>query len=255
MSKMKRSDGRYWNNIAKDYNSLYADNWSKEENLFIQKLLKTFICDHHKILDLGCGTGLGYELCTASNKKIKYTGLDISEHMIRLLRSQHPEVGYIEGSMSNLSQLNDNYFDLIVSIFTSFSYTDDVSKTRQEMFRVLKPGGTVVISVLSKWSLRRIFAFKFLGIEKYKTRKSKGADYCLAKVFSKKDITAFEQDFIVEEILGYNSFGGINFLTKNNRFWNISRIISKLFPQTSHELIVILKKRMVSCSAEISEAV
>lgn len=60
------------------------------------------------VLDLGCGYG---ENCAEfySRGATDVTGVDISEKMLDIARTEHPTIRFIRGDMSDLSFLNDTY--------------------------------------------------------------------------------------------------------------------------------------------------
>jgi len=100
-----------------------------------------------KVLDLGCGDGttalpsaklgadvLGVDiarnLVEAGNKRVKESGL-------KNLRFQH-------GDATNLNELQDRSFDLVVSIFGAM-FAPKPGDVAKEMVRVTRPGGRVVM--------------------------------------------------------------------------------------------------------------
>ena len=243
--KWTNNNNSYWNEIAKKYTDSYNDGWSLLENEFIAKKLN-FVSrlQGFKILDLGCGTGLGYLLCSTSNPNIEYTGVDISLEMLNLLKEKYPNIESCNSTMSNLSNFSSCKFNGAISIFTAFSYTDNKENTISEISRVLKPEGNILISVISRFSLRRIMKLQFARKEKYKTRGIETDGFSYSWVFSKSDIKILlSNDFENIEIIGYNAFGGIPFLSKRTKLWNLNILISKIFPNLSHELIITANKK------------
>lgn len=65
------------------------------------------------VLDLGCGYG---ENCAEFQKMgaSKVTGLDTSEKMLEVAMSEHPELEFIRGDMSDLNFTSEKY-DIVVS--------------------------------------------------------------------------------------------------------------------------------------------
>lgn len=235
----------YWDKVAEKYNNSYNDNWSELENKFIAQKL-TFISQTKtvKILDLGCGTGLGYQLCSQSNPEIDYTGIDISIEMLEVLKKKYPNVQTYQTAMSNLQTFNTQTFDGVISVFTAFSYSDNIPKTISEIARVLKADGKIIISVISRFSLRRILELKFDRKEKYKTRGIFSTGFSYSWVFSKKEIIELlKSEFVNVEVIGYNPFGGIPIISKYPKLWKLNLFIAKIFPNLSHELIISATKK------------
>ncbi len=94
------------------------------------------------VLDVGCGTGVYSGLFE------KYTGIDISGKMIKeALRKSKQR--YAMANAENLP-FHDGTFDTVICMFTVLNLCD-YKKAAKEMRRVLKKGGTLIISVASVW--------------------------------------------------------------------------------------------------------
>ncbi len=108
------------------------------------------------ILDAGCGTGIFNGDLLSSGPRIY--GLDISLSMIRRAREKVGTVRFqpVVADMSALPFL-DASFDKAVSI-TALEFIQDAKRAVDELFRVTKKGGAVVIATLnslSPWAVRR----------------------------------------------------------------------------------------------------
>ncbi len=108
------------------------------------------------ILDAGCGTGI-FTLDFLSGGA-RVTGLDISRNMLGAVLKAAADYPFsaIEGDMLYLPFM-DNSFDKTVSV-TTLEFIADAQKSVNEMFRVTRPGGYVVVATLnslSPWAARR----------------------------------------------------------------------------------------------------
>lgn len=126
---------------------------SRPEVEFILKMTK--LADHSEVLDLACGTGrhslvfakLGYQV----------TGLDYSKSFLRQAETERKRLKskavFVRGDMKNLKpHFSSNRFDLVVSLYNSFGYfkkRSDDARMLREVFRVLRPGGSLVINTLN----------------------------------------------------------------------------------------------------------
>ncbi|MEW8958886.1 MAG: class I SAM-dependent methyltransferase [Moorella sp. (in: firmicutes)] len=107
------------------------------------------------ILDVGCGTGnFSLELARLG---VKVTGIDISEPMLATARRKAAaaglEIEFLHADAMNLP-FADNTFDKIVSV-TALEFAPDLKAALAEGYRVLKPGGRMVIGLIggnSLWS-------------------------------------------------------------------------------------------------------
>jgi ubiquinone/menaquinone biosynthesis C-methylase UbiE len=109
-----------------------------------------------KILDVGCGTGV-FTVDILELEAVVF-GIDISLPM--LTRAGEKLAGYpffkALGTMSCLP-FADSTFDKVVSI-TALEFIEDGRKALQELFRVTKKGGSILVATLnslSSWAAQR----------------------------------------------------------------------------------------------------
>ncbi len=106
------------------------------------------------ILDVATGTGDVAILTAKMLKPAKITGIDISEGMLDVGRKKIADLGLtqtIELLSGDSEKINfpDNNFDAITVAFGVRNY-QNLEKGLQEMYRVLKPGGKLVVLEFSK---------------------------------------------------------------------------------------------------------
>jgi ubiquinone/menaquinone biosynthesis C-methylase UbiE len=102
------------------------------------------------VLELGCGGGQNaIVLAKWGAKSVK--ALDQStnqlEYARKLADSQKVGVEFLEGSMEDLSMLNDTSVDLIISSH-ALSYVENLESVLTESYRVLRKPGRIVICIL-----------------------------------------------------------------------------------------------------------
>ncbi len=110
------------------------------------------VCAHLKekapppesILDIGCGTGQLALHLAALFPGAEITGADYCRKMIEMAEQKNhfPRLTFIHGSLEQLPP--GKRYDVIVSTH-SFPYFADKAKTAGTFFRLLKPGGRVII--------------------------------------------------------------------------------------------------------------
>jgi ubiquinone/menaquinone biosynthesis C-methylase UbiE len=137
------------------------------EHLHRYSISETY-CENKVVLDIACGEGYGSSLLS---KKAKFVyGVDIDEETIRnaQVKYEKPNTKFKIGSTSNIP-LKDNMVDVVVS-FETIEHHDEHEKMINEIKRVLKPDGLVIISTPDKliYSDKRNFNNKFHVKELYK---------------------------------------------------------------------------------------
>ena len=99
-----------------------------------------------KVLDLGCGDGT--TALPAAKLGADVLGVDIARNLVEAGNKRAREQGlstckFQEGDATNLDQLADKSFDLVVSIFGAM-FAPKPFEVAKEMVRVTRPGGRVV---------------------------------------------------------------------------------------------------------------
>ncbi len=107
-----------------------------------------------KILDLGCGDGT--TALPAAARGADVLGVDIAENLVAAGNARARSAGlsnlrFQEGDASDLRDIEDSTFDLIVSIFGAM-FAPRPFDVAHEMVRVTKPGGRIV---MGNWIPRR----------------------------------------------------------------------------------------------------
>ncbi len=105
-----------------------------------------------KILDIGCGDG---ELAVDLAKRgALLTGIDASAAMIdaamERAKRENTDIAFHVAPAENLP-FGSEQFDIATAI-TILCFVDDAAPVFQEIARVLRPGGRLVIGELGKWS-------------------------------------------------------------------------------------------------------
>lgn len=107
------------------------------------------IQERDTILDVGCGGGRTVSKLATAASKGTVSGIDYSEESVAAARRFNRkliELGRVEIRQASVSELPfaDNGFDLVTAVETHF-WWQDIAAGMREIFRVLKPGGRMVI--------------------------------------------------------------------------------------------------------------
>ncbi len=98
------------------------------------------------ILDAGCGTGGLIRRMRADQPQWKWSGVDLSPLAIELARQRCPAGTDLQEAAVTALPFGEAAFDAVVSADVLYHVDDDEAALR-EFFRVLRPGGTVVLNV------------------------------------------------------------------------------------------------------------
>jgi ubiquinone/menaquinone biosynthesis C-methylase UbiE len=105
------------------------------------------IADGLRVLDLGCGDGT--TAIPAAQQGAEVLGVDISSNLVEAGNARAEALGlsdvrFQEGDATDLSGLDDESFDLVISIFGAM-FAPNPLDVAKEMVRVTKPGGRIVM--------------------------------------------------------------------------------------------------------------
>lgn len=132
--------------IYSEFSHLYDKIFSR----FFSDRITSVIGDLHiepgaKVLEVGIGTGLSLP---AYPSHCEVTGIDLAPDMLERARQKAAENGWTHFHLLEMDALNldfpDNSFDYVTS-FHVISVVPDPVRMMQEIHRVCKPGGKVVI--------------------------------------------------------------------------------------------------------------
>jgi SAM-dependent methyltransferase len=108
----------------------------------------------YKILDAGCG--LGEYVAYLSEKGFDVIGLDNSVVALEAVRKYWlDKYKFMHGDILNLKDFPDNHFDLYLSLGVLEHFQEGLLKPLREANRLLKPNGTLIVSVPYVNILRR----------------------------------------------------------------------------------------------------
>jgi 2-polyprenyl-3-methyl-5-hydroxy-6-metoxy-1,4-benzoquinol methylase len=138
-----------YNALANDYNNLIDH---KPHNAYYDRpntlsLLPTNLQGLH-ILDAGCGPGKYAEILLAKGAVVQ--GVDISPNMIELAQkrnAKHSKHFQVHNIVEPFTMFENNVFDIVICPLV-LEYIENWDATFKEFYRLLKPNGILVVSIV-----------------------------------------------------------------------------------------------------------
>jgi ubiquinone/menaquinone biosynthesis C-methylase UbiE len=126
--------------------SVYDRRWGRYIEASTAATLRRIPLDAgHRLLDIGCGTGLLLGRLVGRAPFRELTGVDLSPGMVAQARTRLPaSVRLLVGDAETLPFPRDS-FDVIVSV-SSFHYWPSPACGLEELRRVLRPGGHLILT-------------------------------------------------------------------------------------------------------------
>lgn len=115
------------------------------EEPVVKSLLREF--SPGDALDAGCGTGRYSKYLQFLGHKV--TGVDISPAMLHKARAGNRKINFIKSALTTLPLENES-FDLAVCAL-ALTHLPNLRPAISELFRVVRPGGHIIISDIHPW--------------------------------------------------------------------------------------------------------
>lgn len=96
------------------------------------------------VLDLGCGTGYLIHNLREQQPTVRVYGMDLTRAMLDVARQRQPDVAFVQASGVALP-FAEACVDAVIST-SALHYVPDPLSVLREVHRVLKPGGTLVVT-------------------------------------------------------------------------------------------------------------
>lgn len=149
----------YWDALLNNAPKSYKDYFLKEG-----EYLKKFVKTNAEVLEVGCGDGRS--ICDILSKTKNITGVDHETSAVLGAGerfAKEPSVRIIKADVIDLPFVNET-FDFVVCLMAFVNFADKKYKALEEMKRVLKKDGKIIVSVFSENALEeRLKIYKILG--------------------------------------------------------------------------------------------
>ena len=139
----------------REWDKIYQEHGEVQHEVLPTVIIASDIFEKHnckKVMDLGCGTGR--HTIYLANKGFNVYATDTSETGIDITRNKVEKLGLcnVEFKQHDMREIEfeNDFFDAILCVWTTGHGTiNDARSNVNEMYRVLKPNGIVVIDYIS----------------------------------------------------------------------------------------------------------
>ena len=155
MNLLKDQIENYYQNYDED-NRLIKDNSHSIEFLTTTKYIDKHITEETKILEIGAATGR-YSFYYLE-KGCNVTALDISEKHVNIMKEKAKKykdnINILQGNALDLRIIENNSYDIVLCLGPMYHLTKEEDRIQciKEALRVLKPGGVIAVSYISKFA-------------------------------------------------------------------------------------------------------
>jgi ubiquinone/menaquinone biosynthesis C-methylase UbiE len=114
----------------------------------ITQFLRAHGARHLRLLDVACGTGRTLHQLGRTHPELRYYGVDLSPAYVQLARRRLADLAEVALAVENAEALPfaDATFDITTSVYLFHELPRNARRNvAREMFRVLRPGGLLVI--------------------------------------------------------------------------------------------------------------
>ncbi len=132
----------FYESEVKRYINYIKDPSDRRFHYYNYRWVLKHVKSRDRVLDVGCGGGiLAYLL---NQRKVKVCGIDISKNSIEHCKKYMPNLEFKESSIYSIPYNEE--FDVVASN-QLLEHLKEPERAIKEMIRVLKPGGTLLITV------------------------------------------------------------------------------------------------------------
>lgn len=240
MSSVKQDKvRRHYDAVADTYDHHYDHHRGRNYHTRLSNQLIAALPENGTILDIGCGTGLFVEKYIARGGTA--VGLDISARMVERARERCTGSEFIVGEAATIP-FRDGSFDAVSSMLV-FSYIRDPEAMLSEAYRVLKPGGAIVICTLGKKLLTRGIPALYRIGEKIKVKHVVMKDFGEHYYNEEEMDTLFSQAGFSNITVKWCSFAHIDMIDPLfNLATKIEPFVERRVPQLAFNICVSARK-------------
>ncbi len=135
--------------VAREYQHLaarYDEKWTFYVEATVRETMRRLPLDSRdRMLDVACGTGAFLQAVAAAHPKVRLAGVDISPEMLAVARQRLPVGVKLQVASADALPFRDDSFDIVVTT-SAFHFFRVPNEVLNEMRRILRPGGRLVVT-------------------------------------------------------------------------------------------------------------
>ncbi len=135
--------------VAREYDRLaarYDERWAFYVQATIRETLgRMDLRPGDRILDVACGTGALLQAIRHADPEARLSGTDLSAEMLAVARRRLGATADLRPGRADALPFDDGAFDVVVST-NAFHFFPRPEAALREMWRVLRPGGRLVVT-------------------------------------------------------------------------------------------------------------
>lgn len=211
---------------------------------FVSRFIKDKI-----VLDIACGDGYGSEIMKKTGAKVVF-GVDNDKSIIEQAKQKYKDINFVSSEATN-TPFEDNYFDIVIS-FETWHHLDSYQDFIPEMHRILRLGGTLIISVPNEKVIylnpfHRKFLTKFYRVDfnKKKIKKYLRDYFYIEQWYGQRYVKRIYLNFFVKCLLYFGQLISPVIRKKVDQVFKLAdgSAVKPLLHDNSRYLIVLCKKK------------
>ena len=217
MGLNEQYDTYYQSSLKKeDFSAVVLDGWPRNRLEAILYTIEKMDFSGEKVLDIGCGNG--HLLFQLREKFRNLVGLEYSINRLKQAKVNLADFSFtpVPGTAEKMDSIESDSIDCIVSADT-IEHIPDVYRATEEMLRVLKPGGSLIINTPNiAFIKKRLFLLFGRFPSTSQSNEGLGGDILFdgghLHYFSFRSLALLlrRAGFQIENAIGYGKFGRVH---------------------------------------------
>lgn len=147
-----------WARVYQGSDDLYSCIYQERLRIVLELVDKTGLAPGARALEIGCGAG--YATVALAKRGYEVEAIDAVQTMLDSTRDLVAKAGVekqVRSSVGDVCALpfRDETFGLVIAVGV-MPWLESMKKPVQEMYRMLQPGGFLIITVENRWGLRQV---------------------------------------------------------------------------------------------------